>query len=134
MIQFKDRSPHGYQQFREIMQIMDAMLLDVETLQYKARPVTAALMYLVIGKKLQVFGSKEIAEEFSDSSLFLTDHSKGFNGLFRDFLLRSFNMQLCDLLPSIQYAASFFNLKISIELPTAAKINRENVLEVPSFF
>ncbi len=127
---FKDRDPQSYMQFREITQVLDAMLLDIETLGYPKRPMVAALLYLVIGKKLGVFSNRSITEELANSSLFLLDHSRGFNHLFSDFLHRSFNMQLGDLLPSIQYAASFFNLKISIELPTAAKINRENVLEV----
>lgn len=42
-------------------------------------------------------------------------------------------MQLIDLLSYIQYISTFFILPLNNDLPKAAKINRDNVLEVIYF-
>lgn len=130
LINFKQPNEKSYARFREIMQIIDCAVLDIQTLQYKPRTLIAAFMYLTIGKHYKQFTVEQIYEEFPSSSLYLLDQEYAFNDLFGDFLLYSFGFQLIDLLPSIQYASTFFKLPLNFDLPTAAKINKENVLEV----
>ena len=91
-------------------------------------------MYLVLGKHYKQFSIQQIVEEFPKSSLYLLDNESAYNDLFEDFLLYSFGFQLIDLLPSIQYASSYFKLPLIFDLPTAAKVNKENVLEVKVTF
>lgn len=112
------------------MQFVDCAILDVQTLQYKPRTLIASFMYMTLGKYFKQFSAQQIYEEFPKSSLYLIDQQYAFNDLFGDFLLYSFGFQLVDLLPSIQFASTFFKLPLNFDLPTAAKINKENVLEV----
>lgn len=133
LIQFKHPNEKSYARFREIMQLIDCAMLDVQTLQYKPRDVIASFMYILLGKYFKQFTEQQIYEEFSKSSLYLIDQQIAFNDLFGDFLLYSFGFQLVDLLPSIQYASTFLKLPLNFDLPTAAKINKENVLEVIYF-
>lgn len=135
LIQFKQPNEKSYARFREIMQLVDCSILDVQTLQYKSRALVASCMYMVLGKHFKQFTPEQIFEEFPKSSLYLLDEDYAFNDLFGDFLLYSFGFQLIDLLPSIQYASTYFKIQLNFDLPTAAKTNKENVLEViQSFF
>ena len=130
LIQFKQPNEKSYARFREIMQLIDCSVLEIQTLQYKPRTLIASFMYMTLGKHFKQFTSQQIYEEFPKSSLYLIDQQYAFNDLFGDFLVYSFGFQLVDLLPSIQYASTFFKLPLNFDLPTAAKINKENVLEV----
>ena len=130
MIQFKQPNEKSYARFRELMQLIDCSLLDSQTLQYKSRALIASLMYLVLGKHYKQFSVQQIVDDFPKSSLYLLDNEYAFNDLFENFLLFSFGFQLIDLLPSIQYASTYFRLNLNFDLPTAAKVNKENVLEV----
>ena len=112
------------------MQLIDITALDIQTLQYKPRALLASLMYLLLGKHYKQFSTEQILEEFPRSSYFLINEEIEFNVLFQDFLIYSFGFQLCELLPSVQYASTFFILKMNYDLPTAAKVNKENVLDV----
>lgn len=53
--QFKAPNEESYRLFRELFQIVDLCLLDVQSLQYNQRGLVLAVMYLVIGKKLEQF-------------------------------------------------------------------------------
>jgi hypothetical protein len=61
------------------------------------------------------------------------DDECSYNDLFQHFLKKSFGFQLIDLLPNIQYISTFFQLPMNYDLPAAAKLNKENVLEVRDF-
>ena len=130
MVQFKQPNEKSYARFRELMQLVDCTLIDAQTLQYKSRALIASLMYLVLGKHYKQFSVQQIVDDFPKSSLYLLDNEYAFNDLFENFLLYSFGFQLIDLLPSIQYASTYFRLPLNFDLPTAAKVNKENVLEV----
>jgi hypothetical protein len=130
MVTFKQANEKSYARFREIMQLIDCSAIDSSTLAYKPRALVAAFMYLIIGKHINEFTPQEIFEEFGESSHYLFESRNSYNDLFSDFLLYSFGFQLLDLLPSIQYASTYFALPLNFDLPTAAKLNKENVLEV----
>ena len=130
ILQFKQPNERAYTLFRELMQLIDITALDIQTLQYKPRALLASIMYLLLGKHYKQFSAEQILEEFPRSSYFLINEEIEFNVLFQDFLIYSFGFQLCELLPSVQYASTFFILKMNYDLPTAAKVNKENVLDV----
>lgn len=56
-------------------------------------------------------------EEFPRSSRYLTSHTSEFNYLYDSFVNYCFGMLLVDLLPTVQYAATYFILPLSFEPP-----------------
>ncbi len=72
------------------MQILDCMILDVQTLQYKPRALLASLFYLLIGKYYEQFTDDQIIKHFPKSSIYLLDDEYAYNDLFADFLRCSF--------------------------------------------
>ena len=120
----------SYLRYRVLMQLIDCALLDITTLQYKPRALLASLLYLLIGKSFKQFTTEQIVEIFPHSSMYLLDAEDCYNDLFSHFLIYSFGFQLIDLLPNVQYISTFFQLPVDCNLPTATRINQENVLEV----
>lgn len=133
LVQFKAPNEKSYLLFREFMQILDNILLDIETLQYKPRALVGSLMYLILGKDLQEFSLQQIIEDFPFTSNYLINNKINFNYAFAKFLTYCFGFELFELLPTIQFVATFFGLPILNNLPIAAKLNKENVLEVIFF-
>lgn len=131
--QFKVPNEESYLLFREFMQILDNMLLDIEILQYKPRALVASLMYLILGKDLQEFSTQQIIEEFPFTSNYLISNKIKFNFVYSRFLSYCFGFELFELLPTIQFVSTFFGLNLQNNLPIAAKLNKENVLEVYNF-
>jgi len=127
---FKLPNEESYLLFREYMQILDNLVLEIQTLQYKPRALIASLLYLILGKNLKQFSLQQILEEFPFTSNFLINNKIKFNYVFSTFLTFCFGFEIFELLPTIQYVATFFALNIINNLPTAAKLNKENVLEV----
>ena len=130
LIHFKLANREAYTKFRELIQLIDCMVLDIETLQYQNRAIVASLLYILIGKYYRQFTLSEIIHEIPVSSYFLFNDTQGLNHMFQEFLKYSFGYKLEDLLPTIQYVAKFFSLPISCDLPNAAKANPENVFKV----
>lgn len=124
---FKQPNEKAYARFRELMQILDIAVLDIITLQYQPRAIIAATMYLLMGHYMEHFTLDKISEEFMYGSAFL-DPDNLFNDLFSDFLGQSFGFQIPELLPTIQYVASFMSLPFNYDLPSVAQ--NKNVLEV----
>ena len=127
---FKLPNEESYLLFREYMQILDNIILDIQTLQYKPRALIASLMYLILGKNMKEFTLKQIIDQFPFTSNYLISNKIKFNYFFSEFLTFCFGFEIFELLPTIQYVATFFGLNIVNNLPTAAKLNKENVLDV----
>jgi hypothetical protein len=119
----------SYKLFRSLLQLLDAASLEVQTLQYKQKALIASFIYLVIGKELGQFDEQSILEEFPRTSLYLFNRKNAFNDLYAFFLSEFFGIDIFGLLPTIQFAATFFGVKLAMNLPVAAKIDRKNVLE-----
>lgn len=119
---FKNSTEESYKNFREMIQILDLVLLDVETLQYNQRTIVASALYLMVGKHQQQFDLHTIVNDFSRSSMFLCHDLEDFNEFFSDFMVKQFDLELNDLFPTIQYIAPYFAVEISYEMPYAAKI------------
>lgn len=131
--QFKIPNEESYLMFREFMQILDNILLDSQTLQYKPRVLIASLMYLILGKTFREFTLEQIIQEFPFTSNYLISNKIKFNLVFSSFLSFCFGYEIFELLPTIQYASLFFGLTVVNNLPIAVKLNKENVLEVRIF-
>lgn len=99
------------------MQLIDCSVVDIQTAQYKPKMLVCSFMYLLLGREMQVFTAEEIAEEFPRSSLYLLDDSNDFNDLFRGFLEHVFGCSLFEILPSVQYCATYFGLAFTYEKP-----------------
>ena len=128
-IKFKQPTQQSYALYRNLMQLLDASMLDIQTLQYKQRALVLSMMYVLVGREYKQFTTEMIATEFPNSSQYLLDESFAYNNLFGNFVT-GFGMELLSLLPTIQFVSSFFSLEIDISLPIAAKIDKENVLQV----
>jgi len=128
MIQFKQSNQKSYARFREMMQMIDCAVLDAQTLQYKPRALIASVMYVLLGKYFNQFNSNQMFEQFPDNDYYLHP-SNQFNNLFGNFLLYSFGFELKDILPSIQYVATYVKLPLHVDMPKAVKMSKENILE-----
>lgn len=104
------------------MQLLDCAILDIQTVQYKQKLLVCAFMYLVLGKGLNQFQVKKIVNSFPRSSRYLIDEYTLFNDLFSHFLQTSFGIVLIDLLPTIQYCATFFILNLTFDPPVAEDV------------
>jgi hypothetical protein len=57
---FKQLDENSYRLFKEMMQLIDCTVIDIQTSQYKPRMLICALMYLMVGKELKIYNSKQI--------------------------------------------------------------------------
>lgn len=48
-VQLHTANSESYEVYREFMQVMDAIQMDVHSLQYSVRAVIASVLYLVLG-------------------------------------------------------------------------------------
>lgn len=88
-------------------------------------------MYLVLGIKLQQFTLEQIVEEFPHRSMYLLDQEEyALSNLFGYFLNSYFAIELVDLLPTIQYASTYFNFEIEYRLPSIIEYKKEELLDV----
>lgn len=93
-IHFKQLDENSYRLFRELMQLIDCSVIDIQTAQYKPRTLVCSFMYLLLGRELGIFKSREIVDEFPRSSLYLLDDDNSFNDLFHYFLKNVFGLSL----------------------------------------
>lgn len=102
------------------MQYIDFSLMDVHTLQYHSRELAASFLYIILNMQLRIFKEEEIVSIFPKTSQYLLV-SNEFNNFYCRFLKKSFGFTLQDLLPTVQYCATFFFLPIDKELPLAVR-------------
>ena len=115
---FKQPTEKAYARYRELMQLIDTILLDLVSLQYQPRAIIASVLYILLAYHFGQVTKEGIASEFSCSSHFLSPEYP-FNDLFSDFLAQSFGFQLAELLPTIQYVAVFMSMPFNYDLPIA---------------
>lgn len=127
---FKQPKEESYALFREMMQLIDCSLLDTESLQYKPRALILAFLYLVLGKTYQQFDENQIILQMPLCNANFLNKEYIFNDFFANFSMCCMGIDLSELLPYIQYCAKFFGLGLNFDLPNAAKINKQYVLEV----
>jgi hypothetical protein len=103
--------------FRQLMQMLDCSIIDIQTAQYKPKMLVCSFMYLLLGMELAIFNSAQIVKEFPGSSLYLLDDNSEFNDIFRAFVEQCFGFSLFEILPTVQYAATYFEMVLSYEKP-----------------
>ena len=122
-LRFKAQNELAYARFREVFQVLDAMTLDIQYLQYRPRALVASSLYLVLGLHAGAFEQEEVAANFTRSSAGFLDgeaeEKEAFNDLFIDFLFLSFGFNLAELAPTVMYASQFFGLPFTYDLPAA---------------
>ena len=59
-VYFKRLDENSYKMFRELMQLIDCAILDVQTTHYKPKMLVCSFMYLLIGRELGIFQNYEI--------------------------------------------------------------------------
>lgn len=124
---FKTSNESAYSRFREILQIMDLMILDNNWLRYKPRGLVASIMFLILGLHTGEFDIERIWTEFVYTSSGFLDPNSLYNQLFMDFLYLSFGFQLHDLAPTIQYVSTFMSIPFNYDMPMYAQ--NKNALE-----
>jgi hypothetical protein len=88
-------------------------------------------MYIVLGMKYQQFSLEQIVEEFPTSSIYLlSEEEYAFNNLFGYFMYYYFGIELIDLLPTIQYASTYFYFSIELRLPSIIDYKRDEISDV----
>eukprot|EP01017_Pseudomicrothorax_dubius_P042492 TRINITY_DN6942_c0_g1_i1.p1 TRINITY_DN6942_c0_g1~~TRINITY_DN6942_c0_g1_i1.p1 ORF type:complete len:368 (+),score=51.42 TRINITY_DN6942_c0_g1_i1:938-2041(+) len=130
LMSFKKPDERSYRRFREVMQLLDCALLDVQSLQYKGRALVVSFLYLSLGKAYGIFTSEQIVLEFPRRSKYLLDESP-FNKFYGEFVEFYFGLPLTELLPTVQYAATYYQLPLSFGYPIVVKHSRAAVLEGP---
>lgn len=129
-VKFKLTDEASYMKFREIVQILDSIMLNIEHRQYNPRMLTVSLLYLILGREFGQFKQEKIVEEMPYSSIFLYEDRQGFHKIFSSFVKPLLNMDLTELLPVIQYSAKYFELPLDFDLPIAVKKNAESIMQV----
>lgn len=124
---FKTSNETAYSRFREVLQIMDLIILDNNCLRYKPRGLVASILFLILGLHTGEFDVERIWTEFIYTSNGFLDPNSLFNQLFMDFLFLSFGFQLHDLAPTIQYVSAFMSIPFNYDMPMYAQ--NKNALE-----
>ena len=127
---FKRPCEESYSLFRELHQLIDCAVLDIQSLRYTQRGLLAAFMYLVLEKSCMQRTAKEVVEEFSRKDSSALKERSEFNKLFGEFLRFGFGFELKEMAPIILYAACFFRLPLKFDLPAAVKMNSHKAFEV----
>lgn len=109
---FKNCDQNSYTNYRKLMQYLDCAVLDIQTVEYNQHLLVCAFMYILIGKEISLFTQNQVLHEFPHSSHYLLDKDNMFNDLFCNFLESTFNSLLVDLLPEIQYCATYMCLPL----------------------
>lgn len=102
----------SYYNYRMLCQYVDFSIMDICTLRYQPRLISLAFIYIILLIRLNLYDKDLVASKFPTSSQFLLEKSS-FNEFFSDFLRDSFSQQLEDLLPMIQYCATFVILHLN---------------------
>ena len=122
---FKETSQASYEMFREVMQIIDSITLDIQHYRYKPRALVASILYLILGLHYEQFSQIAISETFS-TPYGLNEYFRNledpnlFNQLFSQYLYLAFGFVFEEIFPTIQYVSSFFQIPFDYSIPSSA--------------
>lgn len=57
-----DNYETSYKNYREMMQLIDCSVVDIQTLQYKPRLLVCSFLYLILGKSYAGFKPRKISQ------------------------------------------------------------------------
>jgi len=123
---FKQPTEDSYQIFREVIQIIDACYLDVETYQYKPRAIVSATLFLVLGKHFSEFTFGQICENFQNTFWMhqyfnQTEDQCPYLYLMTNFIYLAFGFLIEQIVPTIQYVSTYFAIPFMYNLPSNIK-------------
>ena len=121
---FKRTDEKSYAMFREMMQILDIVVLDADTLQYQPRVLVGSVMYLILSMHYDVLDVHAIVGRVGYYSDYLEPNE--FNSLFAMFLEQSFSFELAELLPTIQYVSDVFKVPFAYDIPKLNSRHQSN--------
>lgn len=120
-------------------QLADLLMLDPEVYSYPQYTLALSCMYIVLSRVTfyhlaEASGkySKEvITEHFPKRSVYLLeDKNDQVNVLFQNFLVYCSELSIDDLLPTVQFAARYYDVKFNFESPSVLKSNIHSILNV----
>ena len=100
------------------MQLIDCCILDHTHLQYKQRPLVAQLHVPSHRIRVRTVLSGADCETFPFFSAGMFQINSSYNELFTHFLELYFGLCLEELIPTIQYASTYFDLEVDLRTPT----------------
>jgi hypothetical protein len=120
LVTFKAPDSKSYFRFREMMHMIDATILDIQTIRYRQLPLAASFLYLLAGRDQGHFTFTEVESDFS--TLFSGSNTR-FAELFTSFLAIYCGITLTELLPTLKYAVTYVSIPL-IEWDLPSCINK----------
>jgi len=127
----------SFQKYREISQIIDTIILDIETLQFKPQALVLSALFSVLLLNLKILTPREMIKYEIDTSAVkdLSQQNIGLSGhllrssidvtvrtldefvqIFSSFLQDSFDLAYSDLAPTLEYVCPYSGyIKMSME-------------------
>ena len=105
-IKFRQDSLVSYNYFLQFSSFIDFCSLDINYLKYDSKRLVISFLYIFLLKQLKFLRRSQIISKKSWNF----NKTRKFNEFYQEFIDSIFEFQLIDLLPTIQYAASFFIL------------------------
>lgn len=116
LITFKISDENSYHRYREMMQLIDIMVLDIDSFKYNLRGIVASSIYLLLVIHFNIACREQIVTYGTSTSFFL-NLNLSFNEFFENFLRESFDFCLLELMPTIQYVVGFLSLDYDYDTP-----------------
>lgn len=120
---FKQSNIKSYIKFREVTQILDLLLLDVQSLQCDITSLVVSVIYLVMGQASQKITRNEIINYNCSFGPFENKETKKFNQIFTSFLKEHISITLDDLKSSFKFVTPYFDVGFCFEAPSTIKEN-----------
>lgn len=124
---FKSPNEKSYKLFRKLTSVLDACLLDVESLKFSKRALVLAVMYLVIGVESKQFSLFQVSTEFVKPS-FNFDYQKSFNKYFLSFAEKLVDCPFSQMISAIPFVAFVFDVSNDATFPLVTQAD-PSVLE-----
>jgi hypothetical protein len=125
LVYFKKPDEETYFIFRQITQLTDVIVLDINYLNFSLRELVAACLFITIGKNLNIFDKPG---ELNDMTYLLkVSRNNYFADIFSEFLHQSFGFTIQCIYLAIIFVSKFTKLNFSTELPLIAQTNEDIV-------
>lgn len=111
-MKFKEPSEDSYKRYRQLMQIVDSISMEVEHLQYNQRVLAGSAIYIVLS--MCQYSVEEILLIFTKGSKFIIEVNS-FNKAFESFALLYLHFSLEEMLPGVQYVARVVDMPLECE-------------------
>ena len=131
--QFREARQESYTLFREISQIVDAMCMSHETLNFSGGMLVASAIYIILSINMGNFTKEEVVEHFPNKSTYLLDTEIPLNNLYKWFVQKHFAIEISELIPYVQYTSPFFALPMDHSMIEALKNDDLYLVSFPYF-